>query len=155
MEGKVVMMRMPEWIAVAVMWGVLGGCDGGQGQSVPTFNPCAGDEDCSELTPDCRSVDAMGTGNPVSRCTRVCSLDGPPCYVPGGFEGGTYGPCLGVNEDGQPDEDADERLCFHGCDVVGSTCVLGATDEHLSRCALLDYGDQGGVVACVDDVDGE
>jgi hypothetical protein len=146
-------MRMPQWIAISVMSMTLAGCNGDNEQSVPTFNLCEGDEDCSEVTPDCRSVDAMSTGNPVSLCTSVCSLDGPPCSFPGGFEGGRWGLCLGVNQDGQLDPDADEHLCFLGCEVVGSTCLLGTGGGNVNvregRCAELPYGEST-IAACVD-----
>jgi hypothetical protein len=146
-------MRMSQCVAITLMPLALVGCNGDSEQSVPIFNLCEGDEDCSEVTPDCRAVDAMGRGNPVSICTSVCSLDGPPCYYPGGAGGGRYGPCLGVNEDGQLDSGADERLCFLDCEILGSTCLLGeggdGTHTRAGRCEVLEYGSEG-VVACVD-----
>jgi hypothetical protein len=145
-------MRIAQAVAITLMLLALAGCNGGSEQSVPIFNLCEGDEDCSEVTPDCRAVDAMGTGNPVSICTSVCSSDGPPCYYPGGPVGGRDGPCLGVNEDGQLDSGADERLCFLDCADVGSTCFLddaGGTDLRAALCAELPYGEIA-VAACVD-----
>jgi hypothetical protein len=146
-------MKRIHWIAALGAMALLCGCRGGDGESTPTFTLCTGDEDCSEPTPDCRAVDPLETGEPVSLCTRVCTLD-EVCFFPGGAEGGVGGNCLGTDTDGKVNPDADEALCFLGCEVVGSTCLLGEgggnPDAREGRCVLIEYGDQGAVPVCVD-----
>jgi hypothetical protein len=132
------------WLVVTVLG--LCACGGEPAPLLPMFNLCETSADCSELTPECRSLDLSGSGASVSVCTAVCGPDDEGVHraCPGnpdvGFE---IFACLGVNSQGHLDASSSERLCVAPCSRTEwldpeFSCFLGGTRGG-GVCALLEY----------------
>ena len=112
----------------------------------PLYNRCDSDGDCSVDSPRCRALHLDEATPPVKVCVRTCATEqDASCRFLPTDPLGAPGQCLGINEKGEPDHEADEILCLPGCfgtgDLISPWCEVGggASGSRRGGCELVEY----------------
>lgn len=155
------------FIVFFAMIGLVACEDGTQKPSLPEYNLCDSDADCSELTPRCVGLDLSASGKVTKTCVKSCDpvearLGAHQCPHPRHptISSPTFA-CVGLNGNGHLDPTSSDGACVPLCEDLGvgsdyqpTFCPpIGPRDERRTEpmvCARMEYDERGPLRFCIE-----